>query len=427
MPAPDTRPPPIRIDDLAQPRFDDDVVEMLRAGAQLAGDVELTADALREQAVAETGLADFGDDRSYDERLDVLVRALRDEAGLSAFGRVTTSVQLVQLLKNRLLLTRLLDRHPEIREVEIRRPIIIAGLPRTGTTHLHNLLAADTSLRSLPYWESLEPVLAEGEEVREGQPDPRLTRTEAGLALLDRAAPHFKRMHEMTVDHVHEEIQLLAIDLSSMLFETMAPMPSLRDYYLAHDQTPHYRYLATVLQALTWLRGGERWVLKSPQHIEQFGPLMNVFPDATVLVTHRDPVAVTVSVCTMLAYSARLHLDPVDPVHIGRYWADRIETMLRACSRDRPLVPSSQSVDIRFDDFMADDMRTLEDIYTVADQPFDASTRAAAIRYVEDHPRGRHGGVLYDMADFGLDPEERRAALAFYTDTFLGTRLEAST
>ena len=141
-------------------------------------------------------------------RLRLLHRRLHDwsaavhPAGIHRVADVPRLLPLVDVhrLIVALLLTRLLDRHPEIREVEIRRPIIIAGLPRTGTTHLHNLLAADTSLRSLPYWESLEPVLAEGEEVREGQPDPRLTRTEAGLAFLDRAAPHFKRMHEMTVD-----------------------------------------------------------------------------------------------------------------------------------------------------------------------------------------------------------------------------------
>ena len=126
--------------------------------------------------------------------------------------------------------------------------------------------------------------------------------------------PHFKRMHEMTTWHVHEEIQLLAIDFSTMLFDTMAPMPSWREYYLAHDQTPHYEYMKTVLKACQFLGGGDRWILKSPQHLEQFGPLIDTFPDATVLVTHRDPVSVMVSMSTMICYSARTSLDPVDPV-----------------------------------------------------------------------------------------------------------------
>ena len=164
-------------------------------------------------------------------------------------------------------------------------------------------MAADPALRSLPYWESLEPVLPDAERPAAGEPDPRLARTEMALGLVNALMPLFERMHEMTVEHVHEEIQLLAIDFSSMLFETTAPMPSWRDYYLAHDQTPHYAYLKRVLQVLTWLRGGDRWVLKSPQHIEQFGPLLATFPDATFVVTHRDPIAVTASVDD----DARLH------------------------------------------------------------------------------------------------------------------------
>jgi hypothetical protein len=138
------------------------------------------------------------------------VSACDTEAGLSAFGRVSTYGQLLQLLKNRLLVTDTLSRHPEIDDVEIRRPIIIAGLPRTGTTHLHNLLAADPARRSLPYWESLEPVLAPAEQPGPGQPDPRIARADAGVTFLNQAMPYFKRMHEMTSGHVHEEIHCSA-------------------------------------------------------------------------------------------------------------------------------------------------------------------------------------------------------------------------
>ena len=107
--------------------------------------------------------------------------------------------------------------------------------------------------------------------------------------------PYFNRMHEMTVDHVHEEIQLLAIDFSSMLFETISPMPSWRDHYLSRDQRPSYGYMKRILQVLQWLRGGTRWMLKSPQHLEQFPALLATFPDATFVLTHRDPVSVTAS------------------------------------------------------------------------------------------------------------------------------------
>jgi hypothetical protein len=326
--------------------------------------------------------------------------------------------QLVQLLKTRLLIEDLLRRNPEIREVRIERPIVIAGLPRTGTTHLHNLISADPALRSLPYWESLEPVLADNQRPGPGEPDPRRARTEAALSMLNTALPHFKRMHEMTTDHVHEEIQLLAIDFSTMLFETMAVMPSWRDWYKATDQTPTYRYLRTVLQVLQWLRGGDRWVLKSPQHLEQFHPLLAAFPDATVVITHRDPVAITVSVATMIAYTARLSHARVEPRRIGAYWAARVEDMLHSCVDDRDDLPPSQAVDVRFHDFMADEVAMVERIYATANQSMTAEARAAMAAFMAEHPRGRHGRVVYDLADFGLDRDERRAALRFYVERF---------
>ena len=414
------RPAAIHIDDLAEPRFPPEMQELFDGASAMADAVELKADAICARASAETGLDDFGDDPGWFERLALILRCLETEGSLSPMGRVTTSVQYGQLVKNRLLITDLLRRHPEIHEVEIARPIIIAGLPRTGTTHLHNLLSADPALRSLPYWESLEPVLGadEAAAVAAGAPDPRLARTEAGTAFLDLAAPLFKRMHEMTVDHVHEEIQLLAIDVSSMLFETTAPMPTWRDYFLGHDQTPHYEYLKTLLKVLQWQRGGERWVLKSPQHLDQYQAIRNVFPDATVLVTHRDPVSVTASMSTMVAYTARLHRDPVDPVAIGHYWADRLDRMLAACQRDRELLPADQSMDVHFDGFMADDMGTVASIYERADQPFDERAEQALLGYRATHPRGRYGGLIYDLADFELDAGELRQRFADYTWRF---------
>jgi hypothetical protein len=412
-----TRPAPIRIDDLAEPRFADDVRPVLdfmdEAGAQLTLDpAELT-----KAAVAETELDDFGA-TDFESRLDLLCRAMRDEGGFNSAGILQQHTFILGLLKNRLLVEDLVRRHPEILEERITAPIVICGLPRTGTTHLHNLMSADPALRSLPYWESLEPVLAEREWPAPGAPDPRLERTATALSFLDVAMPYFKRMHEMTVDHVHEEIQLLAIDFSTMLFETTAPMPLWRDAYLERDQRPSYAYLRRILQVLQWLRGGTRWVLKSPQHLEQFGPLRDTFPDATFVVTHRDPVSVTASMITMLAYSARLTRDRVDLGNIGGYWADRLERMLRRCAEDRDLLPADRTIDVHFDEFMADDVAMVERVYRLAGQPFDESVRGAMSTFMAEHPRGRHGTVEYDLDQFGLSPEERRHALAFYVERF---------
>lgn len=413
-----TRPEPVRLDDLAAPRFSPEARAIVEGAAAMAGDVRLDAAALMEQACEATGLDDFGR-LDFVERLELLVWCLEHEGQRSGMGKVSAAAQLGQLLQNRLLLQDLLTRHPEIHDVEIARPMVIAGLPRTGTTHLHNLISADPALRSLPYWESLQPVPFPAEAHLAGTPeDPRLVRTEGSLSVLDVIMPHFRRMHDMTTWHVHEEIQILAMDFSTMLFETMAPMPTWRDYYLAHDQRPHYEYMKTVLKACQFLRGGDRWILKSPQHLEQFGPLIDTFGDATVLVTHRDPVSVMVSMGTMLAYSARTSQDPVDPKAVAGYWADRLETMLNAALTDRDLLPADQSMDVRFDEFMADDLGMVRRIYDLADQPMPPASEAALADYVATHQRDRYGKVVYEPAALGIDVAARRTAMRAYSERF---------
>jgi hypothetical protein len=408
----------VRIDDFAHPRFSPEAEQIVAAIASLEPTVELSAQRLYEDAIALTGLDDFGRDPTFRNRVDVYVGALRGEANLSPVGRVTQYLQVRQFLMNRLLVEDLLKRHPEIAQVPIERPIVIVGMPRTGTTHLHNLMAADPAVRALPYWESLEPVLAPGERAGDGQPDPRIERAEVATSTLDVLMPYFARMHEMTAEHVHEEIQLLAIDFSTMLFETTAIVPTWRDYYATHDQTPHYRYLRKLLQVCQWQRGGVRWVLKSPQHLEQFRALIEVFPDATFVVTYRDPLAIVASFVTMVTYTARMSVASIDPHAYGRYWSDRIEQMLRACTRDHDLLPADRTVDVQFRDFMRDDIATVESIYEVAQQPSSETALAGMRRFMADHPRGRHGRVHYDLGDFGLEEDVLREQLGFYVDRF---------
>jgi hypothetical protein len=411
------RPASVRIDDLAQPRFSDEVRAVLDFMEEAGSQMSLDPSELMAAARAETGLDDFGPD-DFVERLVFLCQVMRDQGGFNGAGVMQQHVFILGLLKNRLLIEELLRRHPEIAEERIVAPIIICGLPRTGTTHLHNLMSSDPALRSLPYWEGLEPVLAESEQTGPGEPDPRLARTDMALSFLNTALPYFNRMHEMTVEHTHEEIQLLAIDFSTMLFETTAPMPAWRDAYLTRDQRPSYTYMLKVLKVLQWLRGGTRWVLKTPQHLEQFPALVDVFPDATFVVTHRDPVSVTASMVTMIAYTARLTRDRVDLVAMGAYWSDRLERMLRRCADERDALPADRTIDVRFGEFMADDLAMVARVYDLAEQPLDDRAREAMASFMAAHPRGRHGAVEYDLAQFGLDAAERRHALSFYTDRF---------
>lgn len=408
------RPKPIRFTDLANPVFPDAAKPMREALAGYGSILELTSEALLATASERTGLDGWGDG-SFRERLDVLTGSLREETGLSDVGVAVVFEQLVGNLVNRLRFEALIAEHPEIEDVEIKRPIIICGLPRTGTTHLHNLIAADPNLRYLPYWESLEPFPAPGEG-----DTARRERCSTGLDLVDASMPDFKRMHDMTVDHAHEEIQLLANDISGMLFETTYHIPTFAAHYKSHDQGPSYAHLKRQLQAMQWLRGGTRWVLKSPQHLEQFPTLYATFPDATFVVTHRDPVEVTRSMLTMIVYASRMACAQPDPVEIARSWFDRADDLFSGCLHGRDVLPADQSIDVRFTDFMADEQATLSSIYELADQPYGDDVRAAMADFIAAHPRGRYGEVIYDLADVGLDPAEVSERLGAYRDRFIG-------
>jgi len=411
----DAAPLLVELDDLAVPRFSPDIDQLRDLMTTMAAECPLDADLLHAKAVAETGLTDFGPD-DYRERLEVYLVALREIDGLQGAGIVNFHAQVLQLLKNRLLLNDLLGRHPEIREIELLPPVVIAGLPRTGTTHLHNLLAAGPTFRTIPYWESVEPFPLPVELGVE--PDPRKVRMGAAVEFMNAAMPHFPLMHEMTTEHVHEEIQLLANDVSTMLFETLAHVPRWRDYYLSHDQTSSYEHLSLQLKALQFLRGGRRWLLKSPQHLEQLAVLDAVFPGVVVVFTHRDPVPVVLSMLAMLTYTARMHRTPV-PVHeIATSWSDRLQLMLNALVRDRDLIPNGRSIDVHFDEFMTDELGAAERIYELAGEPLTAAARAAMTDYLDNHQRGRLGRIATSAEMFGLDGRDLPARFARYRERF---------
>ncbi len=408
----------ISIDDLAHPWLP----WPIRAGNTLARPflgrlARFDETELLEAARRRTGLADFGDG-AFRTPLAVLLRALEREAHLTPLGCLMARQFLLQLLATRLRVEDLVRRHPEILDEEIDAPIFILGLPRTGTTHLHSLVAQDPALRSLPYWESLEPVPPDGERPKPGAVDPRRRRCERALRFQHWALPLFPMMHEMTSDAPHEEIQLLALAFSTMLFETMYRVPSYRDWYKAHDQTGAYRYLRRALQMLQWLRGPRRWVLKSPQHLEQLGPLLAVFPGARIVQTHRDPLPVLASLVTMTTYALRLQSDGIDPRVTGHYWSTLLEDLLGAAVTQRPRVPPGQVMDVRFHEFMADPLATTLRVLTFVGLPPGPAARAAIERHLHAHPRGKHGTIAYRLADFGLDAAERRRALRGYQEFF---------
>lgn len=409
-------PAPIRIDDLASPVLTPEQQGVLAYTDSL--DIDLSADGLHAAAADLAGSSDFGDPE-YRQRLGLYLKAVTDDTGLSSLGRLVQRNRVTRLLASRALLNDLLRHHPEIHDIEISRPLIVVGLPRSGTTHLVNLIAADSRRRALPYWESQEPFPRPGEGPGVDGIDPRFTRIAAEHASEESIAPLTKAMHDRFPAAIEEEVELLDLDFSSYTLEWHARVPGWRDAYYGFDQDAHYAYLRTVLKALTFLRGPRQWVLKSPQHLEQLGPLMRTFPDATIAFTHRDPVAVLQSAVTMLAYGDRIRRTDVDAPALAGYWADRIERLLTACVRDRELVPAEQSIDVRFTTFMEDDLAVVEQFYARADVELTGRVRRELQAYLDANPRGKHGRVVYDLAgDFGLDPATLRQRYAFYTDRF---------
>ena len=399
----------MRIDDLGSPRQTQAAQAALDATA--AFDTDMTVDGVLDAARAATGLSDFGE-MDFVERLAIMLRSI-DEDGLNGFGRMLLYNDLVRYASNRLRVEDHIRMNPAVLDIKIDRPIIILGMPRTGTTHLVNLIASDERLRSMPYWESLNPLPVEG------KPDTRLADAEAGWAGLDSLLPMQKNVHELSPTHIHEEIELQMLDFSSYMIEWMSRPYRWRDWYLSHDQTSTYHYLRKVLQVLTALKGPDRWVLKSPGHLEQIGPLLSAFPDATIVMTHRDPVAVVASCLTMNAYIDRLRRTKVNPAEVANYWVDRIERLLRACVRDHALLPAGRWIDVRFSDFMADQLGTVRRIYASAGLEMTPQAEAAMNHYLETHRRDRHGQLEYDLQeDFGVDPQALRERFAFYSERF---------
>ena len=414
----------IHLDDLANPRLTD--IQQMALVMAADHPVTLSVETVLAHAQRRTGLSDFGDDGAK-QRLGMWLAEVDGDTNRTALGRAMIYSMCVRNASNRLKLIELWRRHPEIDDVELPEPIIVVGLPRSGTTHLLNLIAADQRLRSLPLWESYDPVPNElvgpnappptHLEVRPD--DPRIARVQREWEQSQALLPHQAAMHPMDPHHIHEEIELMSPDFASYGLEWVANVPRWRDYYLSTDQTPHYAFMKKVLQTLQWIRPRSRWILKSPQHFEQLRPLMTVFGDARIVMTHRDPLSVIQSAATMAAYSARVQTHEVRPAEIGAYWADRIYRLLRRAVDDIDVIPAGRRSDVLFGAFMADDEGTLDRIYRAVGLPRDQAAIDAQRRYLANHQRGEHGRLRYDLeGDFGLSADELAERFRFYTERF---------
>ncbi len=412
----------IRIADLRNPQRDEREQEIYDLA--LSMEVDLDPAGLLAAAERRTGLGDVTDAGLLD-RLRTQVDAVNADRGLSGMGRFLVRQRLVGLLSARLRLDDYVRRHPEALEVELEPPVIVVGLPRSGTTHLVNLLATDRRLRSLPWWEAQFPIPEVGNGPGSDGVDPRYLRALREYEAAQRVSPLTSLMHDRPPSSIEEECELMDLDLCSYTLEWMARVPGWRDHYLSLDQRPHYEFLRRELQVLSHLRGPNRWVLKCPQHLEQLPALLTTFPDATIALTLRDPVAVLQSAITMLAYGDRNRRTAIDADGLAAYWVDRIERLLRTAVSDASLIPEARRVDVEFREFMADDVAMAERIVALAGLEVTDECRAGLADYVEKHPRGRDGTVVYDLlGDFDLDPDDLYERYAFYFEAFPQVREE---
>ncbi len=409
-------PEDIVIADMAEPVLTPAIIAA-REGAADISDTLSADEILGLASEMAGGLTDFGDDNGLRERLAVTLQSLAEDEGLTRGGRLVIIQQAIRVMANRLRIEDLVKRHPEILDVQIDRPIIIAGLPRSGTTHLVNWLARDERLRSLTLWESEEPVPVT--EVAPGEIDPREARSAEFWGHFEAMLPHMAAMHGMDAASIHEDNELLFMDLNCYSWEFQSRLPRWIEHYFAHDRTSSYLYEKKVLQVLTWVRGPNRWILKSPQHMENLAALKAAFPDATLVITHRDPVAVLRSLTTMLGYSDRIRRDPVDPPGLAHHWADRIERLLRACLDQRAAWGPDQSIDLLFHDYMADQEGAMRRIYEMAGLALTPEVEAALLGYLNENPRNKHGKVIYDLEGvFAADEAALRRRFAFYYDQY---------
>ncbi len=403
--------PVYRIDDLAAPHLPAlaRVINCLpdAAAARL---VPLEAAALARAARRRTGLADFGGD-DYREPLALLCEDVRADDRITPLGRLTIRAILLQALVTRLCVQHAFTTARGRVLTPVAAPLVIVGLPRTGTTHLHNLLACVPALRFLPLWQSIAPFRPPGWRGR--LPDLRRRQTAWRLRMIDHLLPRLRAMHAMEVDLPHEDLQLCAPAFRSFFFETSVDVPRYRAWYAGRQHPDAYAYLHRVLQLLQDGADGPRWVLKSPQHLDQLPALLSAFPDAVILRTQRDPARAALSLITMLLYTRRVLYRPFDVAAAARAWADRLAQMLRDGARQTAALPPAQRYDVDFERFMVDPVGTVEEILRFVGIGWDAPTRAAVTAYQQSAPPDRHGRIAYEAAAIGLDADELRERFAF--------------
>ncbi len=375
--------------------------------------VEELLQAARERA---PGLKDFGND-NYQQALEVLTRALNTEAKLSATGIAMIRERLVGQLVNRLLMEDYLQRFPEISKIEIEDPLVIVGLPRTGTTMLQRTLAVDPRFYSAAWWETRYPAPLTGEGPQDCEK--RITMAKAEVAQTIEAIPQILSIHPMSATLCDEEFMLMEHSFLCAM-DAYADVPSYTAWLDQQDQRPVYTQLKKMLQFLQWQKGqrgeaqGQRWLLKAPQHLHTLEILLSVFPKAQVILTHREPAQTIPSMASMAHTLWQIYSDQPDPRSAGRQWNSRMARGIQHTMQVREQQDSRRFLDIHFLDTVAKPMEVLEAVYQFANMQFTEKARADAKQWLSSNGREKRAGHDYSLETFGLSEQQMQRDYALY-------------
>ena len=369
-------------------------------GMDIASLVPLRAEELVATAQANTGLSDFGAD-PWREGFEVLVRALNEEAELNLVGRLMTRSDLLIWLEARLQIEEACRRHPEIEDERVDAPVFIIGQARSGTSILFELLAADRQFGVPMNWEILFP--CPPPEAATYRTDPRIGKAQHLLTQWSRVAPSFQSMHELGATIPNECKVAMNCTFTSDNLTGLFQVPSYYAWLLRADLTVPYRYYRRLLKLLQWKNPRRHWLLKSPSHIESLPVLFDVFPDAQVVYTHRDPVKARASVVNLLGTLYWMRSDK-------RFEAASFERLMTAeayaASLDRVIdqiesgtIPRAQIHDFQFTDLLNDPLQALAALYGKLGLGLSAQAREAVVNYLAHKPRGKFGSNFYDVGE----------------------------
>jgi hypothetical protein len=373
------------------------------------------ADELEDQAREATGLTDFGDPY-YREGLERLLDSLNNEAELSEMGGIIQQATLVNHLSQRLLVEQAYKDHPEIEDQVIGGPVFVIGLPRTGTTALSQLVAADPQFRSLRTWESAAPTPPP--EAATQHEDPRIAQTAANMEMLDLTFPRFKTMYNAEPEAPTECQDLMGMSFRTVHYDGMVNCPSYTAWVLDCNMDGTYAYHRRVLKLLQWHCQPTLWHLKTPVHVFALPALVKAYPNAKFLWSHRDPAQVLGSVCSLIHYVRSWGSDRDDAATLGQQQTDLwVDGVARAMAfRDQ--YGDDRFVDVSFEDLQLDPLGTLATAYARFGLDMTEVSRGAITAWAEQHKAGDRGHHDYELADFGITADGVRERFSDYLSAF---------